>query len=655
MPSYKSFCWSLGTTSFRMVEFNRKIEKQLELLDEFWHLPQNQSERWAENEIIQISYYNFLKEKDFIDGNAPRKAKDAREKTSGLVDLGLIDDERRITAAGQELLAIVRSGNYSGANNLQIHSDSFLYLKQLLKVSYSDGGEFIRPFVVLAIALNKYGSLSNDELTYLLPLATNRTKLDYIIDQLQNIREGASTIDDSILGVILPMSNYEEARNIFLSADVVTENLIMSIGMNRKSRTYDKPYWNLYHALQQFNQAQNDENAVALFEAARNISGKASTLWKQYLFNTAITAKIRKNGIASLNNNNRIFNCATEEEFRSEFFRLLHLFKAKSLLSDYFDLNRRYFKTTDTVLFRDGTIKFDIIPNCYFDIVSDELKTLAFTYSDDLPENVDMYSIIGKDVSQELIFNKIEEIYGVRVRNLYDAQSFVEKERYERFNQMIDEKFTDETLVNLMTMFENRQDSDIQSIVTNNADIPTIFEYVLAIVWYKISDRHGKVLDYMNLSLDADLLPITHASGGHEDITYKYEATDNYPAHTLLLEATLANSTNQRRMEMEPVSRHLGDYMLQHPTEEAYCVFATTYLHINVIADFRGRMNLPYYSSDGITSVDGMKIIPCQTTELKKIIQKRITYAQLYCIFEQAYRSNSAPNIWYQQEIINLL
>lgn len=653
MPSYKSFCWSLGTTSFRMVEFNRKIEKQLELLDEFWHLPQNQLERWTENEIIQISYYNFLKEKGFIDGNAPRKAKDAREKTSGLVDLGLINDERRITAAGQELLAIVRSGDYSGTNNLQIHSDSYLYLKQLLKVSYSNGDEFIRPFVVLAIALNKYGSLSNDELMYLLPLATNRTKLDYIIDQLQNIREGTSTVDDSILGIILSMSNYEEARDIFLSADIVTENVIMNIGMNRKSRAYDKPYWNLYHALQQFNQERNDKNAVALFETTRNISGKASTFWKQYLFNTAITAKIRKNGIASLNNKNRIFNCATEKEFRTEFFRLLHLFKAKSLLSDYFDLNRRYFKTTDTILFRDGTIKFDIIPNCYFNIVSDKLRTFAFTSSDDLIENVDMASIIEKDVSQELIFNKIEELYGIRVRNLYDAQSFVERERYERFNRMIDEKFTDETLVNLMTMFENRQDYDIQSIVTNNADIPTIFEYVLAIVWYKISDRRGKVLDYMNLSLDADLLPITHAAGGHEDITYKYEATEYYPAHTLLLEATLANSTNQRRMEMEPVSRHLGDYMLQHPTEEAYCVFATTYLHINVIADFRGRKHLPYYSSDGVTSVDGMKIIPCQTIELKRIIQKRITYAQLYCIFEQAYRSNSAPNIWYPQEIIS--
>ena len=33
----------------------------------------------------------------FIEGEAPRKAKDAREKTSGLVDLGLINDERRLT------------------------------------------------------------------------------------------------------------------------------------------------------------------------------------------------------------------------------------------------------------------------------------------------------------------------------------------------------------------------------------------------------------------------------------------------------------------------------------------------------------------------------------------------------------------------------
>ena len=218
---------------------------------------------------------------------------------------------------------------------------------------------------------------------------------------------------------------------------------------------------------------------------------------------------------------------------------------------------------------------------------------------------------------------------------------------------MIDTRFTDDVLVNLMTMFENRNDSDIQAIVTHNADVPTIFEYVLAIVWYKISGRQGKILEYMNLSLDADLLPITHAAGGHEDTTYKYSATADYPAHTLLIEMTLANKTNQRRMEMEPVSRHLGDYMLAHKNEEAYCLFATTFLHVNVTSDFRSRKTTPYYSMAGTDFIDGMKIIPFQTSEIKSIIQKQITYAQLYHIFEQAYQSNLAPNIWYEQEIIN--
>lgn len=102
------------------------------------------------------------------------------------------------------------------------------------------------------------------------------------------------------------------------------------------------------------------------------------------------------------------------------------------------------------------------------------------------------------------------------------------------------------------------------------------------------------------------------------------------------------------------VKDRLGDYLLSHE-EEAYCVFATTYLHINVIGDFRGRKFMPYYSTDGAKSVDGMKIIPCQTTEIKTMIQRGITYAQLYRIFENAYQSALAPHDWYQKEIVDYL
>lgn len=106
---------------------------------------------------------------------------------------------------------------------------------------------------------------------------------------------------------------------------------------------------------------------------------------------------------------------------------------------------------------------------------------------------------------------------------------------------------------------------------------------------------------------------------------------------------------------MEPVSRHLGEYLLSHADEHAYCLFATTYLHINVISDFRMRKSMPYYSSDGTRSIDGMKIIPCQTSEIKTIINKKITYTDLYHIFQDAFNALAAPNIWYEKEIKNKL
>ncbi len=657
MPAYKSYCWSLGTTSFRMVEFNKKIEEQLKLLNQFWQIPEYTNENWSSNNAIQTAYYNFIREQGFIEEkDAPRKDKDSRQKTSGLVDLGIINDERRLTDAGRALLAIAESGNFSRDNILRIPADSFIYFKQLLKSSCPFENDSVRPYMVLAYILSEIGEISKSEFTYLLPLTINDEKTKRIVNYIKAIRSNNATIDDAIVSIISEMDNYQEAKKMLIEASVIDDVLIQEIGMNRKSRTYDIPYTKLYHTLRAFNATPNDDTAVDLFNAVDKISGKARIYWKMYLFNSVSRHRLEATGIRNVKRNKKILTIENEITFKEEFFKLLHLFKAKSLLDDYFDLNKRYFKTSDTIIFQDDKVRFDIIPNCYFALVKDSLLDLAFAKANNLELDCELSAIdTTLAVTQEQLFHKAEEIYGVQVRSLFDIQDFVEKERYERFNQMIDTRFTDEILINLMTMFENRNDSDIQAIVTNNADVPTIFEYVLAIVWYKISGRQGKILEYMNLSLDADLLPITHAAGGHEDITYKYAATTDYPAHTLLIEMTLASKTNQRRMEMEPVSRHLGDYMLAHRDVEAYCLFATTFLHVNVTSDFRSRRATPYYTMDGSEYVNGMKIIPFQTSEIKTIIQKQLTYAQLYHIFEQAYQSNVAPNIWYQEKIINRL
>lgn len=650
---YKSFCWALGTTSFRTKDFNKTIEEQLALLDEFWSLPENQEASWSGDNNTQTRYYDFMKEKEFVVGSANNKPKDAREKTSGLVDIGIIDDNRKLTAAGAKLLEISQSNDFSSDNFFQIPRDSFLYLRQLLKTYNNVDGSIVRPFIVLLYVLSKVEYLSLDEFTYLLPLCTNREYTEQIICGIQANRNNSASIDDIIISRLLEMDNYKAALNKFLN-NLVTEELICEIGLNRKSRNYDRTYFRLYNELYSVFVDHNNARIPLVFSATKSINiGK---LWRKYLFNTSSEKAVEKNPIACLKYT--LFSgVSTEFDFKTVFFKVMHLFKAKATLSDYLDLNRRYIRTTDIILFEDSNIKLDIIPKHFFNSVADELYNYAYDPCDILFDDSTLVDIANcLVIDEDTVIAGVNAELGTTVTTIGEARNVLEDNRYCRLQHLIDTKFTDENIVALLGYFESRNDTEIKNMVTENADIPTIFEYVLGILWYKVSERQGKILDYMKLSLDADLLPKTHASGGEADIVYEYPETEYYPAHTLLLEATLADNTNQRRMEMEPVSRHLGRHLIRTGNLNSYCVFATTYLDINVIADFRGRKYMPFYDTqDYSKSVEGMKIIPLQTTELKKMLKNEIRYKVLFSMFEEAFNSTLQPHEWYNKKIINVI
>lgn len=647
---YKSFCWSLGTTSFRTKNFNKTIEEQLSLLDEFWKLEENKSKSWSGNKDLQTRYYDFMQSKDFVEGNAGNKPKDAREKTSGLVDIGLIDDGRKLSNAGKALLKITSENDFSSDNQFQIAKDSYIYLKQLLKTYYNVDGHTVRPFMVLIHLLNKFDYLTLDEYTYLLPLCIGETETNEIIDGISKLRCRNISIDEIIVNRLMGMLNYKTALDYFIDNEV-TEELICEIGLNRKSRQYDKSYFKLYQALHRVFVLNDIDNLISVYDATRDI--KIGKWWRNYLFDTTSEKAISNHPVAHLKTT--LFNEVEDENtFKIAFFKIMHLFKAKATLSDYLDLNRRYIKTTDVVLFEDDTIKFDIVPKHFFKSVAAKLYQDAFTSSELLYEDCDMPEISEcLIVDDDTIVAGINEELGINVSDMQSARVALEDTRYQRLQHLIDTKFTDDKILSLLDCFETRNDDEIRSMVTDNADVPTIFEYVLGILWYKASERHGKILDYMKLSLDADLLPKTHAAGGEADIVYEYEATEYYPEHTLLLEATLADSTNQRRMEMEPVSRHLGMHLIRTGNMNSYCVFATNYLNINVISDFRSRKTTPFYDpQDYSKSVAGMKIIPLQTSELKKIVSNRKTYKELYPLFEEAFNSNLPPHEWYEKCIV---
>lgn len=651
--AFKSYCWSIGTTSYRTGEMNLSIERQLEFMSEFRNIGANKNSAWRD---LQEKYYYYLKDKGFLVGNASRPDKDARQKTSGLVDIGLLDDDRNLTKAGHSLLNLCNEGDFSSKNFLEIAEDSFIYLKQLLKTANIVDGKTVRPFIVLAKLLNFFGELSKDEFMYFLPLCIDDESTSKVISYIASYRNNNISLSQAIYEIVANMENYQSALQLLLDTNEITPTVICAVGFNRKSssgeKSYDTIFFDIYNCLVDIYINKND-SASKLFALVKQIRGNTKTLWKKVLFGTNQEKAVEILGLDSLISK-EFAGCNGLDELKTQFFIAWHTCKIQATLKDYADLNKRYFKLSDCLLFRDSKVQFDIIPKVLFSLVDAELYKLAFVEDDNLIEDVNLDIICSEFATAEnKLYAELSKVLGVAIADKQQAHRIINDERYVRLNQIIDSKFGDDNLINLLEQFEERKDKDISTYITDNASIPTLFEYVVGISWYKISERKGDILDYMNLSLDADLMPKTHAGGGMADIVYKYEKEDSYPKHTLLIEATLSEKVGQRSMEMEPVSRHLGEY-LSINDEPAYSLFIPTYLNSNIVSDFRMRKQGEYYANNSKT-IDGMKIIPLQTSELKSIIKNGYSYGQVYNLFETAYQSEQSPRDWYKQQIENMI
>ena len=591
-----------------------------------------------------------MRDNGFTTGDDQTPYKAAREKTSGLVDIGLINSEHRLTEVGCRILDMSKSNEYRSQNPLKISQDSYIYLKQLLKTSVKTKELVVRPFVVLIYMLERLGYLTTEEFTYLAPLCISEKVTAKIADHIAEIRKGNESVNDLIAEALMARPNYQSAYKVWMKGEV-TETLVMKVGVNRKSRKYDKPYYPLFLMLKEVFLEGKIENAHLLYKLTQNISNVGGQ-WRALLFDTPSVKAIKKNPKAHLNES--IFSHVRDEkDLKDVFFKTLHTIKAKATLHDYYDLNRRYLGIANVILFEDGLVKLDIVPKQFFAAAIDELYKSAYSESDLLEQDCKIEEICpALKFDEKDIVARLSAELGIELKTIDEAYLVDEKLRYDRFKTMLDTRFTNDDLLGLLDDFEKRNDVEISRKVTDNADTPTIFEYILGIIWYKVSGYKGRILDYMKLSLDANLLPITHAAGGEADIVYEYGETQDYPAHTLLLEATLADSTNQRRIEMEPVSRHLGNHLLRTQNKSSYCLFATNYLDNNVISDFRGRKQSVFYDTrDETKYVVGMKIIPLQTSDLRSILIANKQYSELYPKYEKAYQTDSPmlPLYWYKR------
>ena len=193
------------------------------------------------------------------------------------------------------------------------------------------------------------------------------------------------------------------------------------------------------------------------------------------------------------------------------------------------------------------------------------------------------------------------------------------------------------TSLKILKLFEDRANDElIRKLVESNASVPTIYEYIVGLAWYYISDDSYNLYDSFNLSMNADFRPETHAAGGEGDIVI------NYSNDILMLEVTLMNKQAQKRGEWEPVLRHTANLIIDSAPKKVRTLFIADELDPNTINIWRAIAGVPMHSSQSKKAdlvANNITIMPIKNEELytflKKDISSKLLIKQISSSFEK--------------------
>ena len=652
---FQTYSWVVGTTSFRVAETKYKIEKQLLILDSFKDDILNSSWKEQQEEYFYSLVENGLaKEK----GKTSDREKEGRQISSSLHYLGLTDKNRILQNTAYELLDILKNRQFNYDNIFGVRNDSFFYIKQFLKLEFSNNiknGSYksfrIQPFLAVIYAILKTNNaLSKDFFTFILPTIKNYEELITLVNNQPK------DIDKYLLSKISSMENYQNALNYFINTKKTKEICRKdNVFINHNSGEYDIKFLDLYNSLVNYNLYWSFEKKKEFILNIKFPKNSKNKYLYRYILNN--DKKLTKKQIdeKAINNFENSFLFKYSNSFDRNFFYLIQLSKWKINLEEYFDLNKRFFSLTDIVIFNNDFISLDEVAFELFNQIGDEILNIDFAISSDDYFNKLYNQIELKDISYKFDFDEKLLLKSLKAKypqinvsnNLIDEIKKI-KQSYlkNNFDLLIDNYFSDDNLEKLFTLIKYRQDKDIIRFkkLDWDCDIPTIFEYLIGIFWYKISQRKGDLTEFLNLSLDVNLLPRRFAGGGNADIVYKYDD------HHLLIEVTLSDKNTQRKMELEPVSRHLGKYKIENG-ESHYAVFIAPYLDPNVLVSFRSYKYLNYYNPSNTKQfTKGLKIIPLNIDDLITIINNKYTYQDIEIIFNKAfYNRENNGFIWYNK------
>lgn len=547
-----------GNTSNRVKQVLYNFEAQLLLFNELFTTTK-ENEVWENDSSLQIRYLELLEKYNLLDSHNKTThlgTKDARVKSAPLEDYGLIKrKEKLITKQGYELLDLLKKEAYKIYNDfLQIDLISLFFLKASLNFSKDGTKNLFYKYLDVFRICN--GELDIQTFKYL-PLIENFSNTRDFIDAIQKENFLESFVDFTHFSTFL-----QDIKN----------NTLQSFYF--KTAKGEKTALEIIRVLREFllplREHADNEYAKKILKTLQK-----STFKKPYLDYILSGTRKEQEQIQAL----RTFVSGSIEEFAKKFFINIFLARINANLEDYLDLNRRYLDLSGIFEFSQDLVRVNLV----FKLIMRHSK-----YDEILQK------IARQDVSKVMLyeyFNDSEFKIFFKAYNItqpQDLQEYKGRQDKEKLDSLLKNHFTKAKIIELLRLFENRKnDEKIAKEITSEAKIPTIFEYIIAIAWcYVDSYNISRILD-AGLSLDSNMLPKSHAVGGNADFVYSYES------HMLMIEATLTEKTNQRRAEMESVSRHLGTMLLgldSQARQQSYGIFIAPYLDKNVLNDFRSRL-----------------------------------------------------------------
>jgi len=633
-----NYCY-FGNTSLKVSNLLYNIEAQLILFKDLFKNT-NENDVWADNSELQNQYLELLIQNKLINTSDTKTgSKNARTKSAPLENYNLVNrKEKKVTELGNELLFLLNNKKFKEYNNfLQIDLVSLFFFKATLNVIKEDGIKDI--FLNYLKVFKAFNGQIPIEKFKLIPLICNFKDEEYFISKLkksnlnkldlfsdifskdENLKEGRKEFLYAINKNNFEEPNYFKSSKGISAANIVIE--LYKIFCDIRNKNYNKDtFRNLFK-----NKVNENKNHYKNLYLRHLYSHNKLSVHKSNSYHLYKTILIFTRKGSYL-------------EFNNRFFDWIYSSRSLNNIKDYYQQNRYYLNLTGAFEFKPDEVSITdtlniILQHSDFEKIIKDIseKTVSIDSLDYLFEDKE-------------IKNHLKSLNIVTTEELKDYKKNKDKEK---LLKLLESNFTRNKISStILPLFKNRQDDKIKSLVTENATVPTIFEYITAISWYYIDSNNINFILNAGLSLDSNMLPKSHAVGGSSDFEIFYDD------HTLMIEVTLTEKTNQRRAEMESVSRHLGNILLSISDDKrrrnTYGIFIASYLDKNILNDFRLRQ-LSYWENNG-KHIKGMNIIPLDIDDVINIINSNKIYSKIKLDFYSIIKSNEDwGSKWYQNEI----